>query len=272
MVEKAGPRSTRALSGAIPRRMTAASPSTRIAYEHWLEFPGWAAAPSYLAGLIERESSTSVLEIGAGANPTLSPSEVEARGLRYTTNDVSASELEKADPAYDRLLLDMAAASEATLPREAFDLVFSRMVNEHVVDGERYYRNIFGVLRPGGVTAHCFATLYALPFVANRLLPERVTSRVLDIFHPRDRFQHDKFPAVYSWSRGPSTRMIERLTAIGYEIVEYHGYFGHEYYSHRALRPLRALEEAKSRWLCAHPIAALTSYAVVVMRKPPASR
>jgi len=128
-----------------------------------------------------------VLEIGSGANPTLPPGEVGARGLRYTTNDLSAGELAKAGPAYETLLLDMATAGRGALPRGSFDLVFSRMVNEHIADGERYYRNIYDVLRPGGVTAHCFSTLYARPFVVNHLVPERVASRLLDAFAPRER-------------------------------------------------------------------------------------
>lgn len=241
----------------------------KIAYGHHAQFPGWPmAAPRFLSSIVERESCTSVMEIGSGANPTLSPTEIDTRGLRYTTNDLSASELAKAGPAYETLLLDMVTASPAALPREAFDLVFSRMVNEHVADGERYHRNIFDVLRPGGVAVHCFSTLYALPFVVNRLLPERVASRALDVFFPRDRYQQDKFPARYSWSRGPSKRMIERLSRLGYEIIEYHGYFGHDYYNRPAFRLVRMLEEAKSAWLCHHPIPALTSYAVVILRKP----
>ena len=239
-----------------------------VVYEHYMTFPGWTKAPQFLASIIDCESSRSVLEIGSGANPTLSPVEVERRGLRYTTNDRDATELAKAGPAYETLLLDMAAAGRPELPRGAFDLVFSRMVNEHVADGERYYRNILDVLRPGGVTAHCFSTLYALPFLVNRLVPEGLASRLLDIFNPRDRYQQDKFPAHYSWSRGPSTRMRRRLTALGYEIVEYRGYFGHPYYNQPLMKPMRALEEAKSAWLCRHPIPALTSYAVVILRKP----
>ncbi|MCA1707221.1 MAG: class I SAM-dependent methyltransferase [Actinobacteria bacterium] len=239
-----------------------------ITYGHFPDFPGWTGAPSFLSSIIERESCTSVLEIGSGANPTLSPAEIDGRGLRYTTNDRLASELAKADPAYKTLLLDMATASPDKLPLEAFDLVFSRMVNEHVADGERYYRNIFNVLRPGGVTAHCFSTLYALPFVVNRLLPEQLTSRVLNVIHPRNRYQLDKFPAHYSWSRGPTKRMIERLSRLGYEVVEYRGYFGHDYYNHPALRLVCAMEEAKAKWLCRHPIPVLTSYAVVILRRP----
>ena len=241
----------------------------KVAYEHYEKFPGWTQAPAFLSSLIEREGSRAVLEIGSGANPALSPMQLGAHpGLRYTTNDIDADELAKAGPAYETLHLDMASARGDALPREAYDLVFSRMVNEHVADGERYYRNIFGVLRPGGVTAHCFSTLYALPFVANRLLPEDLTSRLLDLFNPRDRYQQDKFPAHYSWSRGPSTRSIDRLRGLGYEIVEYRGYFGHPYYDRPALRAVRALEQAKSAWLCRHPVPALTSYAVVILRKP----
>ena len=239
----------------------------RISYAHYLEFPGWTTAPRFLAAIIARQSSTSLLEIGAGANPTLSPAQFGA-SLRYTTNDRSPEELAKAGARYETLLLDMATAGRSALPREEFDLVFSRMVNEHVGDGERYHRNIFDVLRPGGIAVHCFSTLYALPFVVNRLLPERVAGRVLDIVNPRDRYRHGKFPAHYSWSRGPSRRMIDRLSALGYEVVEYHGYFGHPYYNRPALRAVRAIEEAKARWLCRHPIPALTSYAVVILRKP----
>ena len=241
----------------------------RVGYHHYRDFPGWGGATSFLSALIERESAQAVLEIGSGANPTLSPPQVRALGARYTTNDRSATELAKADAVFDTLLLDMTAALPGELPRETYDLVFSRMVNEHVDDGERYYRNIFTVLRPGGVTAHCFSTLYALPFVVNRLLPDRLAGRLLDLVNPReDPYMQDKFPAHYSWSRGPTRRAIARLTHLGYEILEYRGYFGHPYYNRAALRPLRALEESKAEWLCRHPVPALTSYAVVILRKP----
>lgn len=240
----------------------------KVTYADHAEFPGWTGAAGFLCELIERESPATVLEIGSGANPTLAPDEVRRHGLRYTTNDVLASELDKAAPAYETLLLDLATAPAALLPHDAFDLVFSRMVGEHVADGERLHRNVLQVLRPGGVAAHCFSTLYALPFLANRVLPERVASALLDLFNPRDRRLQDKFPARYSWSRGPSRRMIGRLTGLGYEVAEYRGYFGHPYYNRSGLRALRRLEEAKAAWLCRHPVAALTSYAVVILRKP----
>jgi len=241
-----------------------------VTYEHYRDFPGWHTAPSYLRALLVREGSRTVLEIGSGANPTLGPDDVRALGVTYTTNDILESELAKAGPGYETLCLDIAAAGEQDLPAGAFDFVFSRMVNEHVADGERYYRNVFELLAPGGTTVHCFSTLYALPFVVNRVVPERVARRILHIITPRDYYQQDKFQAHYSWSRGPTRRAIARLHSIGFEVVEYRGFFGHPYYNNypTLLRPLRALEERKAAWLRRHPIPELTSYAVVVLRKP----
>lgn len=239
-----------------------------ILYGGYDDFPGWSQAPAFFGALVERNGSRTVLEIGSGANPTLSPSYVRERGLRYTTNDVSEAELAKAGPAYETLCVDMATADDAALPREAFDLVFSRMVNEHVEDGERFHRNIFRALTPGGVSAHCFSTLYALPFVANRLLPEPIADRVLDALAPRDRHRHDKFRAHYSWSRGPTGRMIDRLRGLGFEIVQYQGFFGHRYYDRGLPAWVPRLERAKSAWLQRHPVPLLTSYAAVVLRKP----
>ena len=210
-----------------------------------------------------------MLEIGSGANPTLSPAQLEAGGLRYTTNDLSAGELAKAGSAYDTLLLDMATASPAELPRDAFDLVFSRMVNEHVADGERYYRNIFDVLRPGGLTAHCFSTLYALPFVVNRLLPERLAGRLLDARQPARPLPARQVPRALQLE--PRAEPAHDRAAVGAGLRD-----------RRVPRLLRTpvLQPRRrcgpcARWrrprrggCAAVPIAALTSYAVVILRKP----
>jgi SAM-dependent methyltransferase len=240
----------------------------KVAYGGYDDFPGWDGAPQFFRSLIERSGARSVLEIGAGANPTLAPAYVREQGLRYTTNDVSTEELAKAGPDYETLCLDMATADRGALPESAFDLIFSRMVNEHVSDGRRYYRNILDTLAPGGISAHCFSTLYAAPFVVNRLLPDSLSGRLFEAVVPRAGGRHDKFSAHYSWSRGPSRRMIDRLTGLGFEVVEYRGYFGHRYYARRGLGLLNRLEEVKSAWLLEHPLPALTSYAAVILRKP----
>ena len=109
--------------------------------------------------------------------------------------------------------------------------------------------------------------MYAAPFIANRLLPDALTKRVLlKVQGGRGEDGNEgKFPAYYRWCRGPSTRQVRRLEAIGYQVESYTGFFGHSYY--RKLGPLGILEEAKSRLLLKRPVAALTSFAVVKLRR-----
>jgi hypothetical protein len=60
--------------------------------------------------------------------------------------------------------------------------------------------------------------------------------------------------------------MIRRFERVGFEVVEFRGYFGHSYYQTR-MPLLHKLERAKARWLAKHPIPLLTSFSWVVLRK-----
>lgn len=238
-----------------------------IKYQHTSAFPGWQKAPDLLINLIQTYAPKKLLEIGSGANPTLSPEKVSELGINYTTNDLSSLELAKAPSIYSKWEANLCAVDIAQTHPERYGLIFSRMVNEHIKDGKTYYKNLYDLLEPGGVTAHCFSTLYTLPFVVNRLLPETLTDKLLHIFSPRaDRFQHEKFPAYYSWSRGPSKRAISRFKSLGFEVVEYVGYFGHGYYR-KKLPFLDRLEQKKAKWLVENPNPNFTSYSYVILRK-----
>ncbi|HSO94775.1 MAG TPA: methyltransferase domain-containing protein [Acidimicrobiia bacterium] len=235
-----------------------------ISYADVDEFPGWGGARAFLRSTVVQEHATSILEVGSGANPTLEPTDLVDLGIeRYTTNDVSGAELAKAPHDFETLQVDLSKPDWR--PDRTYDLIFSRMVNEHIQDGRAYYANLFRALRAGGLTVHCFSTLWALPFAANRLLPESVASRLLDLTTTGTE-HHEKFRAYYSWSRGPSRRSIDRFASVGFDIDEYVGYFGHGYYS--KVRPLHSLERAKARFLAQHPVPILTSYAVVKLRRP----
>jgi SAM-dependent methyltransferase len=238
-----------------------------VSYHPVSMFPGWEAAPEFLASVLAMHGSRQLLEIGSGANPTLSPEYVRQNGLRCVTSDIDARELEKADPAFTQLVVNLAEKNVDPTLYASFDCVFSRMVNEHINDGELYHRNIYKVLKPGGIAIHCFSTLWTFPFVVNRLLPEIVTSRLLKFFDRNDEYKHGKFRAHYSWSRGPSKTMLRRFQRIGYEVLRYAGYFGHNYYRRRA-GWLQGFEDSKSRFLLRHPQPLLCSYAVVVLRRP----
>jgi len=57
--------------------------------------------------------------------------------------------------------------------------------------------------------------------------------------------------------------MIESFEDIGYKIIEYYGYFGHNFY--KKISPLNKLEQLKAKWLVKHPIPMLTSYTTVIL-------
>ena len=212
--------------------------------------------------LIRKFKLRRVCDVGGGAHPTLSLEEVRTLDLEYTLLDISAEELAKAPQGYVKLQADITEQIER-VPR-GFDLVVSAMLAEHVRDGETFHRNVHDILRPGGIACHFFPTLYALPLLLNSLIPERLSSRLLHWFNPVDAW-HLKFPAYYHWCRGPSKRQIRRLERLGYTVLSYHGFFGHDYYLRVPV--LKTLHGALCRFLTAHPVPQWTSRAVVVLQR-----
>jgi 2-polyprenyl-3-methyl-5-hydroxy-6-metoxy-1,4-benzoquinol methylase len=235
-----------------------------VSFESLANFPGWDA--SLPKRLIEEYGCKTILEIGSGANPTIEPEFVRERRLRYVTSDVDPEEMDKADPVYERSVLNISTESINRELVGQFDMVFSRMVGEHVSNGQKFHQNIHALLSPGGISAHCFSTLWALPFTANRFLPEFLAHSLLTAFAPRDTHRHGKYPAHYSWSRGPSRTMIRRLEGLGFELLKYTGYFGHRYYA-RLTPVLHRFEMIKTDFLLHHPVPALCSYATLILRK-----
>ena len=221
--------------------------------------------PERLKELIVRRGLKKICDVGGGANPILGLDFVRDHQLDYTVLDILASELEKAPPGYKKIVADIADPKFSA--EGQFDLVFSNMVAEHVKDGVQMHKNILRVLAPGGYSCHLFPTLYAFPFVFNRLFPETLTYKLLNILSPRDMYQRGKFPAYYSLCRGPSPQQLQRLESLGYEIVEYRGYFGNEGY-YRWLPPLKLVNRFLWKYLLKHPMPFFTSYSCILLRKP----
>ena len=226
-------------------------------------FIGWSKTEGFLKDLITKNKINSVLEIGAGANPTINPDFIGKHNLSYTISDIDDGELQKADKVYDKLVADL--SSEEFNISKKFDLVFSRMVGEHISNAETFHQNIFKILNKGGLSFHCFSTLYALPFLVNKVLPDQLSDYLLVKIAPRDKHKHGKFKAHYDWCRGPSKKMIGRFEEIGFEVIEYIGYFGHNYY--RKLPILDKVEKIKSGILKKFPLPYLTAYAHFILKK-----
>lgn len=224
----------------------------------------WNEYSNFVQTLVKEYGAWRICDVGGGANPILPLQFVEENQLDCTILDISGEELEKAPEGYNKLVQDI--ESNDCVHTEQFDFVMTKMLAEHLKNGKAFHKNIFAMLKPGGIAIHYFPTLYTLPFVVNKLVPDWLSSYMLNIFLPRDRYQLGKFPAYYSWCYGPTPSMLAMFAKIGYEIIEYRGFFGSTYYSR--IPVIRDLHKAYSRYLAQHPNPYLTSFAQVILRKP----
>jgi len=228
----------------------------------------WKGYENYVRELALKEGAENIAELGGGAKTILADNERWGFAGKRIIVDISAEELAKAEAENDVETRVLDLCKPVPDGREVYDIVFSKMLCEHVPDGQAFHQNCFDLLKPGGLAVHYFPTLYTLPFVLNRLIPEEAARKLLRKIQPGriDNPKYEKFPAYYQWTTGPTKRAIRRFESVGFELEAWHGAYGHHYY--HLLKPLDAVEQAKSRFLTKHPVPALTSFAVVTLRKP----
>jgi SAM-dependent methyltransferase len=214
-----------------------------------------------LRSIVAQYPDADILELGGGRRPSFQLSELPDNLKSYTVNDISNEELSLVPEGYDIACFDVAGDASGFEGR--YDVVFSRFLAEHVRDGRAMHRNIHKVLKPGGVAFHLIPTLYALPFVINRLLPERIGEKILTL-NPRREIS-PKFPAFYSWCRGNTPAMRRLFNQIGYERAEIRGFYGHFYYE--TIPVLRDIESWFAALACRNEWPWCTSYAYVTAYK-----
>lgn len=180
-----------------------------------------------LKAIVGTYAHPDILELGAGRWPSFRLDEMPDCVRSYTVNDISEDELALLPEGYDKACFDV--SGDASNFRDTYDVVFSRFLAEHVPDGPAMHRNVYEVLRPGGTAFHLIPTLYAIPFVINKYLPESLTQKILKAFSPR-RSISPKFPAPYSACYGNPKKMEEMLKGIGYKKVDFQNFYGHFYY------------------------------------------
>lgn len=223
----------------------------------------WNDYPEFVQNIVREFGARTICDVGGGANPVLPLQFINENQLDCTVLDISIDELEKAPSGYKKLVQDIEAENFGL--SEQFDFVITKMMAEHISNGERFHKNIYSMLKPGGVAVHYFPTLFALPFLVNKITPEWLSSLLLDIFLPRDRYRLGKFPAYYSWCYGPTRPMLTMLSELGYEILEYRCFFGNIYYQRIPI--IRDLHKHYSNYLTKHPNPYFTSFAQVILRK-----
>lgn len=244
-----------------------AGPSTSTSYSPWRQL--WAGFDAMVAGVADDSGGGEIGELGGGCNPTVGLLDLVSRPSRLTVVDISEQALAGLPEGVGAVHADLCAPTPPI--RDRFDLVFSRMLCEHVASAPRFHRNVFAALRPGGHAVHFFPSVTALPFLVNRLLPATLARGVVGAMFPARRRdeRYGWFPARYSWCWGPVGFQTERYRSVGFDVVSTHVGVGHGYYD--GIPGLRGLERAKARLTLRWPTPWLAAYVVVVLRRPAAS-
>ena len=192
----------------------------------------WDNYENVVRGLARMLHARRLLEVGGGRDPLFKPEELSALGAELTVNDISQTELDVLPKSYRTACFDVAGDISAVADlRNSFDLAFSRMVFEHVSDGQRAWANLYELLAPGGVALAFIPTLYALPFVINRLLPDDVAAKIVKLIYPHRTDDEDPvFPARYSWTYASDRKMRPMLETIGYREIVILPFYGHGYF------------------------------------------
>lgn len=225
----------------------------------------WEGYDDSVAELARREGVQAVAELGGGANPVVGDAQRWGFARHRVVVDISPLELSKAAVDVETRVVDL--CRPITGQDGTYDMVFSKMLCEHLPDPVVFHQNCHRLLRTGGLSVHFFPTRGALPFLVNKVIPEHTARRILDAVQPGrlDQPNLEKFPAYYRGTTGPTRRAIAEFEAFGFAVERWKSSFGHAYYS--VIPPLQALENAKSRFLRRHPVPALASFSVIVLRK-----
>lgn len=212
---------------------------------------------------------TRLCEIGGGRDPAFGLAQVQSLGLDYTINDIDQRELDLAPAGFRTACFDIAGPpAEFEARAGSQDLIFSRMVFEHVQDVERAWHNVHTLLAPGGVGLAFIPTLYAWPFLLNHLVPEGVSGRLLRLFSREDRSAdggNPKFPAIYDWAFGSQRKLAPMLERAGFRDILVVPFWGHDYL--RGIPILRECDDAYTRLCVARDWRLQTTYAYVIVRK-----
>ena len=92
----------------------------------------WSGFVPLIERLVTERGVRRICDLGGGANPSLSLDFVKKHQLDYTVLDISRDELRKVPDGYGKIQAD-ATSRSLDVPRD-YELVFSRMLAEHVKD------------------------------------------------------------------------------------------------------------------------------------------
>jgi SAM-dependent methyltransferase len=149
----------------------------------------------------ELRRGATVLDVGAGRRPTISLEERPV-DVYYVGLDESPGELDASEPgSYDEKVVGDAQVLIPELTGR-FDLIVAWQVLEHFSDLPRAAAAFYEYAKPGGLFVSMLSGRYAAFSIANRILPQAVSRRL--VAHLMRRPAETVFPAFYdhAYERG----------------------------------------------------------------------
>lgn len=209
-------------------------------------------------------ANRSLLEIGAGRRPLMTAAEIKEFKINYTANDYAESELNLIQFPVNQAVFDACGDLPVNYFNK-FDVICSKMVQEHVKSGKIFYSNIFNLLRCGGIAINFHPTLFCPPFLINRMLPTQISDTILSsLSSDRNESNIPKFPAAYEFCY--SLPRIETLIKeVGFSSVAIIPFYHHEYF--KAFPVIRWIDDKISFWARTHDIRFFSSYAYTLVQK-----
>jgi len=234
----------------------------------WHSNWAWSHYEELVLRLSSRFGLSALCEIGGGRDPGFLPTNPALRGLSLTVNDIDQHELDCAPLGLAKVCFNIAGDLSKTDARPgSFDLMFSRMVFEHVDGVERAWNNIHTLLKPGGVALAFFPTLYAPVFVVNCMIPEKLSRAIVHALYParRDGGSDPKFPALYDHCVSSERALRPMLEKAGFSDIHVQPFWGHGYF--KRMPVIREVDDLFN-WLAARiDWRLMSTHAFVLVRK-----
>lgn len=219
---------------------------------------------NYKNTVLQLARGKQVLEIGAGRSPLFDLKELEDQKIDYVANDISKNELHHLPSGINSVVFD----ASGNIPEShfnRFDVIFSKMVQEHVSDGRQFYKNCYSLLKEGGIVISFHPTLYASLYLVNKLLPETVSRKLLQLVFPhRNENEVPKFPAKYELCR-ISNKTRSEIKRIGFLQVEQLPFWGHNYYDKLSIT--KYAQEKTQKFASNFRIEFLCTFAYTICKK-----
>lgn len=236
--------------------------SQAITPDHFHEANVFAAYHKIGAILLSHPNTKVVLDVGAGKQWHFPKHYKGWYGIKLIGLDIDGAEMK------ENLLLDEKVECDAVeqipLPPESVDLVMISSGIEHFSNNQKFLKNAFDVLGPGGYLIAQFPGRYAPFAVANRLLPNS-TSKKLLAASMGETAEHLGFTAHYDRTNYSAFRKM--VQASGFKVI-YHlpGYNSSSYFEFFV--PFYLVSYLCDSAMHAAGLRDLAAYNLWVLRKP----